>query len=81
MDLSAIGLSRMPKDPSYQRPPQDPERPGPHIVAEIIPLEGQAKLGEVQGFKVLCDEASDGRTGGTDLAPTPLGYFTAAIGF
>ena len=70
----------MPKDPNYVAPPRDPERPGPHIVAEIIPLEDQLKMGHVQGFTVRCDES--GRVGGgTDSAPSPLGYFTAAIGF
>lgn len=45
----------MPKDPDYVPPPRDPERPGPHIVAEVIPLAGQLKQGQlkeghVQGF-------------------------------
>jgi hypothetical protein len=44
-------------------------------------LEGQVKLGSVQGFTVLCDEGSHGALGGTDSAPSPLGYFTVAIGF
>jgi hypothetical protein len=69
----------MPKDPHYVAPPRDTERPGPHIVAEIIPLEDQLKAGYVQGFTVRCDES--GRVGGTDSAPSPLGYFTVAIGF
>ena len=33
----------MPKDPHYVPPERDPNRPGPHIVAEIMPLEGQLK--------------------------------------
>jgi hypothetical protein len=33
----------MPKDPNYVPPERDLNRPGPHIVAEIIPLEGQIK--------------------------------------
>ena len=69
----------MPKDPQYVPPPRDPERPGPHIVAEVIPLEGQLKVGHVQGFTVRCDESE--RVGGTDSAPSPLGYFTVAVGF
>jgi len=48
-------------------------------VAEVIPLEGQLKEGHVQGFTVRCDESE--RAGGTDSAPSPLGYFTLAIGF
>lgn len=69
----------MPKDPQYVPPPRDPERPGPHIVAEVMPLEGQLKVGHVQGFTVRCDESE--RVGGTDSAPSPLGYFTVAVGF
>jgi hypothetical protein len=69
----------MPKNPQYVPPPRDPERPGPHIVAEVIPLEGQLKAGHVQGFTVRCDESA--RVGGTDSAPSPLGYFTVAVGF
>ena len=67
------------KDPHYVPPPRDTERPGPHIVAEVIPLEDQLKVGHVQGFTVRCDESE--RVGGTDSAPSPLGYFTVAVGF
>ncbi len=67
------------KDPHYVPPPRDTARPGPHIVAEIIPHEGQLKVGHVQGFTVRCDESE--RVGGTDSAPSPLGYFTVAVGF
>lgn len=70
------------KDPNYVPPPRDPNRPGPYIIAEIKPLEGQLKEGHVQGFTVMCDEGNrPGPTGGTDTAPSPLGYFTTAIGF
>ncbi|MPZ12930.1 MAG: hypothetical protein GEU73_00625 [Chloroflexi bacterium] len=70
------------KDPNYVPPPRDPDRPGPHIVAEITPREGQLKEGRVQGFTVTCDEAiRPGPTGGADKAPSPLGYFTVGIGF
>jgi hypothetical protein len=70
------------KDPNYVPPPRDPNRPGPHIVADVIPLEGQLKEGHVQGFTVMCDEAErPGGTGGADTAPSPLGYFTVAVGF
>ena len=44
-----------------------------------IPLEGQLKAGHVQGFSVRCDESE--RIGGSDSAPSPLGYFTVAVGF
>jgi hypothetical protein len=67
------------KDPHYIPAPPDPDRPGPYIVAEVIPLEGQLKAGHVQGFTVRCDESA--RVGGTDSAPSPLGYFTVAVGF
>ena len=69
----------MPKDLQYVPPPRDPERPGPHIVAEVIPIEDQLKVGHVQGFTVRCDES--GRIRGTDSVPSPLGYFTVAVGF
>jgi hypothetical protein len=69
----------MPKDPQYIAPPRDPDRPGPHIVAEVIPIEDQLKVGHVQGFTVRCDESA--RIGGADTAPSPLGYFTVAVGF
>ena len=71
--------SPMLKDPNYVPPPRDTERPGPHIMAEVISLEGQLKAGYVQGFTVRCDESE--RVGGTDSAPSPLGYFTVAVGF
>jgi len=71
----------MPKDAAYVPPARDPERPGPRIIAEVVPQEGQVKLGSVQGFTVLCDEGAHGALGGTDTAPSPLGYFTVAIGF
>ena len=67
------------KDPDYVTPPRDPERPGPHIVAEVVALEGHLKQGFVQGFTVRCDEGA--ALGGEDTAPSPLGYFTAAVGF
>ena len=69
----------MPKDPNYFPPERDPNRLGPYVVAEVIPLEGQLKEGHVQGFTVRCDESE--RVGGTDSAPSPLGYCTLAIGF
>ena len=59
----------MPKDPHYVPPERDPNRPGPHIVAEIMPLEGQLKAGYVQGFTVRCDESE--RVGGWTARPHP----------
>jgi len=71
------------KDPNYVPPPRDPpDWNGPYQVAEIKLLDGQLKEGHVQGFTVMCDEGiRPGPAGGTDTAPSPLGYFTAAMGF
>ena len=33
----------LPKDPHYVPPERDPNRPGPYIVAEIMPLEASSK--------------------------------------
>jgi hypothetical protein len=67
-----------PKDPNYIPPERDTERPGPHVVAEVILHEGQIKEGRVQGFTIRCDENVPN---GEDTAPYPLGYFTTAVGF
>jgi hypothetical protein len=71
----------MPKDPNYVPPPRknQPGRITPHIVSEVILHEGQLKEGRVQGFTIRCDEGP--HVAGTDTAPSPLGYFTTAIGF
>jgi hypothetical protein len=61
------------------RPIADADRPGPAFDVEIVALEGQLKEGHVRQFTVMCDESP--RTGGTDTAPSPLGYFTLGIGF
>lgn len=83
----------MPKDPDYVYParqdrvsndaPLEAARPGrltPHVLAEVILHEGQLKEGRVQGFAIRCDEGLY-IPGATDTAPSPLGYFTTAIGF
>ena len=49
------------------------------IEADCESLERMRKVGQVQGFTIYCDEAE--RVGGEHTAPSPLGYFTAAIGF
>ena len=49
------------------------------IEADCESLERMRKVARVQGFTVHCDEHE--RVGGEDTAPSPLGYFTAAIGF
>lgn len=49
------------------------------VEADCESLDGMRKLAHVQGFEVLCDESE--RVGGTNTAPSPLGYFTAGIGF
>jgi hypothetical protein len=50
-----------------------------HIVADCRTEGGQRKVGQVQGFTIACDESP--QVGGEGTAPSPLGYFTAAIGF
>ena len=55
------------------------QTPGPHFEVEVMALEGQLKEGHVRQFTVMCDEGA--RIGGTDTAPSPLGYFTLGIGF
>lgn len=49
------------------------------IEADCETLEGMLKVGRVGGFEIHCDEGA--RLGGGGTAPSPLGYFTAAIGF
>ncbi len=49
------------------------------IEAEVESLERMRKVARVQGFEVYCDESE--RVGGEHTAPSPLGYFTAAVGF
>lgn len=49
------------------------------IEAEVESLERMRKMARVQGFEVFCDEGE--RVGGECTAPSPLGYFTAAVGF
>ena len=58
---------------------RDPNSPGPSFEVEVMALEGQLKEGHVRQFTVMCDEGA--RIGGTDTAPSPLGYFTLGIGF
>ena len=55
------------------------QTPGPAIEVQIKALEGQVKEGHVRQFTVMSDEGE--RVGGTDTAPSPLGYFTLGIGF
>jgi hypothetical protein len=63
-------------------PPAE-NRPGPHVEVDVYAREGHVKEGRIQqhahSFTVMCDEGP--QIGGTDTAPTPLGYFTLAMGF
>jgi hypothetical protein len=69
-------------DPNWSPPPRDPSVPGFYVRAEVVPLERQLKLGRVVGFTLRCDEAVRPDGGGGDgTAPSPLSYFTTAIGF
>ena len=71
----------------YQRPamrPGDPLRFSINTVAE--PTSWQGKRGYLispmpgwSGYEIFCDEGTV--IGGTDLAPSPLGYLTSAIAF
>ena len=73
--------------PPYQRPtirPGDPLRFSINTVAE--PTSWQGKRGYLispmpgwSGYEIFCDEGTV--IGGTDLAPSPLGYLTSAIAF
>jgi len=49
------------------------------IEADCESLERMRKGAKVQGFTIQCDESE--RVGGEHTAPSPLGYFTAGIGF
>lgn len=72
----------MPKDPDYAPTPRkdQPGRVVPHLISQVILHDGHVKEGRVQGFTIRCDEGLY-MEGGTDTAPSPLGYFTTAIGF
>ena len=69
----------MPKDPDYAMPQRQDDRQGPYFLAEVTLGEDHLKTGSVGGFMVRCDEGA--RLGGTDTAPSPLSYFTIAVGF
>jgi hypothetical protein len=69
----------MPKDPDYSPPQRSDDRSGPYFIAEVSLLEDHVKHGRVGGFSVRCDEGT--RLGGSDTAPSPLSYFTVAVGF
>ena len=47
--------------------------------AKIRLVEDQLKEARIGEYTILCDEAKSRRGGGK--APSPLGYFAAAIGF
>ena len=67
------------KDPDYTMPQRDDGRQGPYFLAEVTLQEDHLKTGTVGGFALRCDEGA--RLGGTDTAPSPLSYFTIAVGF
>jgi hypothetical protein len=69
----------MPRDPDYTMPARSDERQGPYFLADVTLHEDHLKTGSVGGFSVRCDEGA--RLGGTDTAPSPLSYFTIAVGF
>ncbi len=49
------------------------------IEVECETLERHRKVGRVNDFTVYCDESA--RVGGDNTAPSPLSYFTLAVGF
>ena len=59
----------------------DPNQRGREIVVEATAetLEKMRKEGSVRGFTVMCDEGA--HVGGDNTAPSPLAYFSVAIGF
>ena len=59
----------------------DPNQRGREIVVEATAetLEKMKKHGTVRGFTVMCDEGA--HVGGENTAPSPLAYFSVAIGF
>lgn len=71
------------KLPEFANPPAALDPKVTHrenlIEADFESLERMRKVGKVQGFTIYCDESE--RVGGEHTAPSPLGYFTAAIGF
>lgn len=69
----------MPKDPNYAMAQRPDDKTGPYFIAEVSLHEHHLKHGMVGGFSVRCDEGA--RLGGTDTAPSPLSYFTVAVGF
>ena len=64
-------------------PPTSQTRPPPHFEVDVFAREGHVKEGRVvqygHEFTLLCDEGP--AIGGTNTAPTPLAYFTLAMGF
>ena len=73
-------------EPYQRRPmrPGDPMRISVNTVAE--PTSHQGKRGYLisplpgwSSYEIFCDEGT--AIGGTDMAPSPLGYLTSAIGF
>ena len=57
-------------------------KPGGHTLttrATIRLVEDQLKEAQIGEYTILCDEAKARRGGG--VAPSPLQYFVAAIGF
>lgn len=58
-------------------------RPGPRFEVDVFAQEGHLKEGKLtqygSEFTVRCDEGP--QLGGANTAPTPLAYFTLAMGF
>ena len=67
------------QDRTREEARKSPEPPKIVSRAKIRLIGDQLKEAQVQGFTLRCDEAAERGGGGT--APSPLGYFIAAIGF
>ncbi len=69
----------MSTQPMHEAPDADFRTRDIEIEANAETLVRMLKKGEVRGFTLVCDEAERG--GGDSAAPSPLSYFTLAIGF
>ena len=76
------GRIDLPKFRESMKEQQENARAGNHTMttrAKIRLVEDQLKEATIGEYTIFCDEAKARRGGGR--APTPLGYFVAAVGF
>ncbi len=80
MTTGRIDLAKFRETMREQR--EQARRPDGHTLttrATIRLVEDQLKEAQIGEYTILCDEAKARRGGG--VAPSPLQYFVAAIGF